>query len=469
MKQNSKRRIFCLLLALTMLFVCACTPTEDNPNSSVDTNSSSVEVSTEESKEAEGWVEGLEDLGGKYDGREFVIVTTSAAMFDSGKDTLLGKAIDRRKSLIMGKYGVDIIIREASAGNITTGMREAISKGTKYADLICAPADVLAGLANDGMLENMLALPCVDYSAGYMPKAEISEQTAGQTMYCFTGNVTMAANECTAVFFNKNTLSGMGIDPYSLVNSGAWTWSALKDVATEVAKKGNGGIYTTVDEKELTVTVYNSSGAKLVDEKDGKMVPSYDASAAAVTQSVMTELFGNEALAPQKSNEALLKEFAEGKIAMFIGKISDVEALENAKQEWGIVPIPKHSKNQKEYCTPVPSAAAGIAVPKNTGDSTFAGTMLNALFAATADSLESALKLTYVNYYFWSNDAAVMFYRICDKKIYDMGNIYSRILVVAEVGKSRLLDPTIAEISPEDLAAFDEFSKRLFVSFGGQK
>ncbi len=458
MKLSKKHRLLCLILALTTLLLCACTDGTEAPESSVSEESGTSSAPVEESKEAEGWVNGLEDIGDKYAEREFVIVTTNAALFASGGDNLLGKAIDKRRHLVMEKYGVEITVKEKSASDITQGLRDAAANGKKYADLVCAPNDILSSLAAEGLLENMHSLPCIDYEAGYMPKAEIEEQTIGNTMYSFTGSVTMAANECFAVFYNKKAITSMGSDPIELVNSGSWTWNSLYNMAETLAENNKGGIYTTVDDEQLMFAVYNSSGEKIVDEENGAAVSSYNQGIAENTRKIMNELFGNSSLAPEMNKDKVLSEFAAGKVALFVGKIGDIESLEKAKEEWGLLPIPKHSENQGRYQTPVAGTAAAIAVPKNSGDSAFVGTVLNALFAATADSLESALKLTYVNYYFWSNDAAVMLYRVCDRKIYDVGNIYSRISAVAGIGRTVLFGNEDSVITEEALASFKEFA-----------
>ncbi len=463
MKQNKKISIICLLLSLLVLFV-ACTPS-DAPESSSAEESSSSSASVDESKEAEGWVAGLEDIGERYAGREFVIVTANAALFASDGQNLLGKAVNKRRQLVSEKYGISIVVKEKSVSDITKGLREAKANGTRYADLVCAPGDMLASLAEEGLLENLQTLPCVDYNAGYMPKAEIAEQTVGQTMYTFTGSLTMAANECMAVFYNKKALAGLGYDPIELVNNGAWTWSALNSIAEELAKGGNGGVFTTLDDEELAIAVYNSSGAKLLSADDGALKPGYDVTAAEYTKKIMQNLFGNREIAPLRDAERIYDGFSSGNIGMFVGKIGDIVNFENAKQEWGLLPMPKHSETQTKHYTPMSATAAAVAVPINNGDSAFVGTVLNALFAATADSLESALKLTYVNYYFWSNDAAVMLYRVCDSKIYDMGNIYSRILAVAKVGKNPLISTGTVNVSEADLAEFESFSKKLFVRY----
>ncbi len=460
MKQKNKRRFVCLFLAFTLLIFAACTATEDVPESSLEQSATPDSTVSEISKEVEGWIDGLENPGDKYANREYVIVTTNKALFSSGSDTMLGKAIDKRRHLLMEKYGITITISEQSAADITRGLRDAAEEGSKYADLICAPADILANLSTDDLLENIHSLPCIDFDAGYMPRAEIEEQTVGNTMYCFSGSITMAANECYAVFCNKSML-----DVSKTVGNGRWTWGVLKNSVDEMIMRGEGGLASTVEYDDLTVAVYNSSGAKLLNNTDGGLVRSYNDAAAEATRKIMQGLFPEGEISIGLDREKVLADFAEGKISMFIGKIGDVEMLDKAKQEWGILPLPKHSQEQNGYYTPVCGTASAIAVPKNCGDSAFAGTMLNALFAATADSLEEALKLTYVNYYFWSNDSALMFYRICDRKIYDLGNIYSRFAPFYDVGKALLLSDSGETPDENAIADFETSSKTVFVRY----
>ncbi len=458
MKISHKYRIICLLLALLAVFAFGCAEKTDIIE---DSSAESVPPVTE-SQQPEGWIDSLEDVGNKYSDREFRIITSSEALFRaSGSDVLLGKAVGKRNDLVSGKYGITFDVLEQSSSEIRAGLKQAASNGEKYADLICAPADVLAQLANEGLLENLYSLPCIDFDAGYMPVDEMKEQSVGSTMYMFTGSLTMATNECLTLFYNKKLVHQQGIDVVELVNNNEWTWSAFNALLSEISKSAKDGIATTLTNEQLMMAIYNSSGNKLVLAEDNANV-AYDNETAALTKRIMSEIFENPTLCPSYTTEAIEKAFLAGDLAFILGRMSDVLLVDDAKSEWGVLPLPKHSEEQLEYCTPITSSAAAIAVPKNNGDSAFVGTILNALFAASSDTLEEAQRLTYVNYYFWSNDSSVMLYRMSKSKIYDIGNIYSDIPAVANIGKNLLALTEATTPSAEAKEAFRKFAEKIF-------
>ncbi len=455
MKTNHKYKAICLFLALLLLFCFGCTEEKGVVDESLSTPSQPPQA---ESQQPEGWIDGLENVGDKYNDRVFKIVTTSRALFSADDmNVLLGKAVQKRNDLVSNKYGVSFEVEERSASQIMTELKAAASKGERYADLICAPADVLAQLASGGMLENLYSLPCIDFDGGYMPKDELAEQSVNSTMYMFTGSLTMATNECLVLFYNKKLVAQQGIDPIELVNDNAWTWSTLKMLVGEIAKSAKDGIASTLNDTQLAMAVYNSSGKRLVIGSS----PAYDRDVAEVTRRIMSDIFNNEELCPSYDDTALQKEFEAGNLGFVIGQMSDVTLL-GSKCEWGVLPLPKHSEEQAEYYTPLPSDAAAVAVPCNSGDSAFVGTVLNALFAASSDTLEEAQRLTYINYYFWSNDSSVMLYRLTKSKLYDIGNIYSDLPAVAEIGKILLTSPEVLTLSDEAREAFRNFAEKIF-------
>ncbi len=455
------KRTLCLLLASSLLSLGACT--DGGVDESKDSASAPSESVADVSKDASQWVEELDIVNNKYKGKVFGIISCDNGLFFDDSETPVAKELMSRNALIEQKLGVAINCEEKTASDIEKELRQAIADGKPYANLICAPADVLARLAADGLLENLYSLPYLDLDAGYVNKDEVAAQTVSNTMYMMSGRFTMDIGATYGLFFNKELLSGIGVDPYSMVNSGNWTWSALSEAATVVSGNGVYGIDSLISETETLSAIYASCGGKLVESGAGKDATiAFDDSIATYASSLITNLFRNGDVGGNYTDNEAVKAFNNNKLAFIVARLDNVALFDDAEKEWGLVPLPKGSASQTNYVSPVSGAALAFAVPKGCEDSAFSGFMLNALLAASTDRLDKALKLTYINYHFWSNDAALMLERIGKTKATDIGVVYSSVEEVYAVAIEMLLKTDITTVPTEKADVFYAFADKLF-------
>lgn len=457
------KKICCMLLASLVLCTSACTEQGDQQggDSSIPPT---VESKPDVSMDASGWVDGLDDLNDKYKDKTFKVVSSSPSLFQDDGGTPIAKEVTARNDLIAEKLDIGISCVEKSASTIEKELRAAINSGKPYADLVCAPADVLARLAADGLLENLYSLPYVDFDAGYVNKAELEGQTVLNTMYMMSGLLTMDVGGTVGVFYNKGLLNSVGVDPYSSARNGTWTWSELETAARAVSGGSVYGIESLLEDNDTLAAIYSSCGGQLVNAGVGKeAVAVFDDSVAAYSVSLMNGVFKNgEVAGSYSSDEEAAKAFCEGKLAFLVAKLDNVGLLDGAKSEWGLVPLPKYQTSQKDYVSPVSSSAMAFAVPKGNTDSGFSGFVLNALLAASTDRLDKALKQTYVNYHFWSNDAALMLERIGDTKRVELGLVYSSEQDVYNIGMAMLIKDEITTLPADKVDAFNSFADKLF-------
>ncbi len=455
------KRTLCLLLALSAIGLSACT--DGGTDESKDSASTPTESVADVSKDASQWVDELDNVNNKYKGKNFSVISCDEGLFFDDSETPVAKELMTRNALVEQKMGISINCAEKTSAELEKELRKAIADGKAYADLICAPADVLASLAADGLLENLYSLPYMNYDAGYFNKNELASQTVNNTMYMMSGTLTMDIGATYGLFFNKQLVASVGVDPYVKVKGGNWTWSALSETATAVSTGGVYGIDSLLSEKDTLSALYASCGGKLVGNGVGKDASvAFDDSVASYASTLLTSLFKNGDVGGNYTEKEAVKAFNEGKLAFVLARLDNVALFDDSATEWGLVPLPKGSAAQEDYISPVSGGALAFAVPKGCADSAFSGFVLNALFAASTDRLDKALKLTYMNYHFWSNDAALMLERIGKTKSVDLGVVYSSVSEVYAVGVEMLLMQDITAVPMEKVQAFNAVADKLF-------
>ena len=462
MKPDIAKKLLCLVVAACLACFTACGG-GGNSQDSADTSSSVESNESVAVKDGSEWIEGLDNAGGRYNGKQFNIVSVSPTLFYDESDNPISRAISDRNGLLQQYFDISINCIEKDAETIQDQLGNAYDNGEAYADLICAPISVLASLAADELLENIYSLPYLDLSADYINKAELDRQTVNNTAYMYSGGITNSLNAGVGIFYNKALVNAAGTDPVQLAKAGTLTWSSLLTMVQGVAERDAYGIDSLLPEAELFVAVYGSSGEGLISAGNGEAAKSvYSGDAAKTTSNIMESIFKNPKYSAGYDAENAVRAFNNGNLGFIVATMDSVSLFDDCKAEWGLIPLPKHSTEQTQYSSFLSNNALAVAVPRGCKDSAFSGFVLNALLAASANNVEEALKTTYVNYHFWSNDAAVMLNVIDRTKKTDIGVAYSSIQEVASVGTAVLRKEKNQKVSDDALKAFDDFAAGLF-------
>lgn len=463
MRKKAWLKILCLYLCFAVLLSFGGCSGGEEGNSSAD--ESSV---TESSVTLDDRLNALDKLDGKYAGKEYKIVTTSMSLFKSEGEgeTPLDKAVNKRYQLIAQSLDIAITVREMTESQI----ENALKSNTLDAHLVCASSEFLAKMANRGYLENMSSLPYFDRNASYAPVKEIKAQTVSGKLFTVASPATLSLSSAVVIFYDKALLNAVGADPVQAVNNGTWTWDTLIDMAESTVNAGaKEGIASLSDADELIGAVYTSSGNGFISTEYDTPEIAYSSATASAVSRIYERLFDNEELCTNAGEDEALKSFINGNTAFLVARLDNVVKINGDDgggklSEWGVVPMPKHSEAQASYYSPVSSVAAVAAVPKGCDDSAFAGYMLNALFAASTENLDTNLKSTYINYYFWSNDSAVMLDLIDKTLFYDIGILFSSIQEINNIAAGHLQSKD-ALYYPED-DDIDAFNDRVNELFG---
>lgn len=452
-----KQKIICLLLCLSLLCLAAC---GDN-SEAVSGDVSSVAPDNTSSKSDSQWIEGLDNANGKYSGETISIISTSKSLFYSEENDPLGRAVTKRNLLLQQYLDLNVSCTEKSSDKLASELEAAIKNGTQYADLICAPISTLSKLAANGLLENIYTLPYLDLEAAYVDGNALSEQTALNTAYMYSGELTGSINACVGLFYNKAAVEAAGVDPAALAKDGNLTWDALTAMVQSAVSDGVRGIDSLLGEEALALAVYGSSGSGFVTSDGTGVSAAYNSEAGAATARIIKELFSDPKYSSQYDYTTAADMFKKGKIAFLLADMSSVSLFDGGT-EWGLIPLPKHSTEQESYASFVGNNALAIAVPRGCKDSGFSAFALNALLAASSGALNGALKTTYINYHFWSNTAAVMLNVICETSKFDLGVCYSGQSAVSAVSVTPITRKDGAYPSESAVEEFSAFAKKLF-------
>lgn len=461
MKQNIKKKLLCAVLAASTLLLPACggtAPAEESSSADESTEAPAESIAVPEN--TDGWIAELDNAGGKYSGQSASIISVSGELFQNEEENPLARAVTRRNELVQQYMGVSASCEVKKADEVYSRVKVAFGADTACADLICAPVSVLSRLAAEGMLENLYSLPYLDLDAPYIDKTALAQQTVGDTLYFYSGPVTNSANSAVGVFFNRKLAESAGVDLFALAKSGGFTWDALKNAASAVSAAGADGIAVMLDDTALSTAIYGSSGRSIFAANGGVLERAADAAAAEKTAAVIEELFKNPDCAVVYGKDEAAEAFKKGRLGFVVATLDCASLFEGAESEWGLLPLPKHSEAQKSYSSLISGSALALAVPRGSKDSGFSGFLLNALLAASAGVMEEALKTTYVNYYFWSNDAAVMLNTVCATAGYDLGVLYGGVPALAAAGVYTVT--STEEPEEETLNEFKDVAGKMF-------
>lgn len=454
-----KQKFVCLLLCFTVLFFTACGAESGGQSDDASDETSEHKVSDVASE----WIEGLDDADGKYEGETISIISTSKSLFYGDESDPLARAVTKRNALLQRYLELNVSCTEKSADKLAAELEAAINNGTQYADLICAPMSALGKLAAKGLLENIYTLPYLDLDAAYIDDGELTGQTVLNTAYMYSGELTGSINACVGLFYNKAVVEAAGFDPVKLARGGSLTWDALAAMVQAVADGGTRGIDSLLGTEELVAAIYGSSGSALVSAADGEQAAcAYDQDVGEATVRIKKELFENAKYSSQYDYDTAAEMFKNGKLGFLVANMSSVSLFDGGGSEWGLLPLPKHSTEQEGYTSFVGSDALAIAVPRGCADSGFSGFALNALLAASSGLINDAFETTYINYHFWSNNAAVMLDDIYKAAVFDIGVIYSSQTAVAGIGITPIVRKNGASPTESAVEEFNGFVKKLF-------
>ena len=376
---------------------------------------------------AQQWLDTLETRN--YEGYRFTVATTLQYSFVPEEESgLISTAVYERNRMVEEKYNITIVEKIYDKEQLLTEQKKAALSGKAIGDVITAPGEQLAVLADNNLLINLYSLPYFDPLSDYMQLDLVKASTVAHTMYAMYGSVTDVSNHLWAVFYNKEMLEDLDLtDPYERVTQGDWTWDAFLDMANTAAGETvddnspdpESDIYGFAsyfsdeeDDDGLFHAVWQSSGEKYlgdtywVDKLTIAVSPDITETLKATLKAVT---YRNGARFNGTGAQAL-EAFTDGRLLFYVYEMSIAAAMGESGISWGIVPMPKLTAQQEDYHCWVDPQTLALGVAASVPDTERTGIILNALCAASFGTVSQAIEETYLNYYLTNNSAAVMLF-----------------------------------------------------------
>lgn len=373
------KRILAVILMLTLissLFV-SC----DNGDVSDDGNDTEEPAGiTETTGEPAPLVGELDIPDERFDGYEFVIFTGAPvyinyceADFEEPSDDAYQNALYKRNLTVEELLGVDIkqytVVREDRFNTYNTVvLADSRDFNVAFMATFQAATAVFSGLTLD--INDYLY---IDLTEDWWDQASVEQLSIGGKTYMVAGEVLYSDKECIWMqFFMKDVIKEYGLEnPYQLVDSGEWTMDKMiemMDVASnDIDGNGimlNNDMFGLVTHDENYPALWIAGGEKLVKlTEEGEFELTWNSDRFNNVYTKLQTLMGNRENVANNMGYIVQSILSKG--TLFANAVtSDIKgSLRNGEYDFGIIPLPKYDRDQKEYYTMVAAQADLMVIP----------------------------------------------------------------------------------------------------------
>lgn len=404
---------------------------------------------TEEERAVKDYVLELSE-GASYEGKTFAYMGGRDENFPTKEEEtgdIRSDALFKRQRDIEDIYGIEWenILVDGSDEAADQMINEVMAGGDSY-DLVNGYVrSVGRPTLNARVLMDVQELDHLDLDREWWNQAMWDSYALDGKLFFLLGPINVCHySDSHIVIFNKSVTEMYGIedsDLYDSVKDGSWTIDKMFEVASAIPENSSGtGTYRYINPcgraflyaAGYSITKYDEDGSPYVEEKlprefsdlSDKMVPVFtDASQTA---------FANE-----RKHENMETKFGENEDELFdddrgLFMFPNTGAVEYMRQydvPFGILPMPKLSQSQKNYCCLSESFGGGstgaVYVPKTVRDPEMVGRITESMAALSQIYVKDAYynKLLKGQGIF-DMESADMLDIIFESKVFDMADLY---------------------------------------------
>ncbi|MCQ2427396.1 MAG: extracellular solute-binding protein [Clostridia bacterium] len=393
-----------LILVIWTLLLTACSA--ENPGSETTEAAATLPpvpgVTTAVSTDTERLTPNIGSVN--FGGHVFNVLTrgTSSATWysrdifaESITGDIIGDAVYTRNTRMEEKYGFKV----AEKGSKTPAAAAAasIGSGNDEYDMFCFKIkDDITGLILKGFLNNLNGVSAMNLDRPYYDQNSRKAFSIAGRLFLVTGDMLTMDNDATrCVLFNKALFKEAKIENevggtfYGLMDRGLWTLDAMEKAALVVTSDLNGdGVMDLSDRWGVAssafnaLALYNASG-KLMFEKDADDIPYFTAGTEGSLEAfsrAITFLNSNFCRHYTDAYTEGIPQFKEGTLLFYSAQLADVPLLRGMEFDFGIIPLPKFSADQKSYFSTVTTYGSNcIAIPSSVQDTERAGSIIEVL------------------------------------------------------------------------------------------
>ncbi len=380
-------RYLCLLLALLMVastFI-ACGESIDSGDSKDSATGPAVtEAETDPVEDA------LTELRAEvnWDGKDFGIlyvnefgfteeVEAEQSVTDQSSSAVINDAVFERNSLFEDYCNLTFVLIPVANSAVTSRIQGEVQTGTGDFQLITTTTDVAASNATSGFLYNYLDLD-IDYENEWWDAGTLEFALDGRVFF-MDGPFNIVDDDVTFVLmFNKELREQYKIaNPYDTVRAGDWTLSYFNSIVSQLATENGDGKWDENDTYGFSTpgsignTFFYGAGLQYVansremDAPELVLAEKMDQAleVLSIARSIVHE--NNSTYVAPHGQEALSRDvFVEGRSLFYCEAASYLRALNaNMEREYGVIPVPKFNKEQKDYTTWRHSIGSTLSIP----------------------------------------------------------------------------------------------------------
>ena len=476
-------RIASLLLALLMLATSAiaCGGAKDPDTTTAattaatngdaaDTTTAATEVTTEAPKYPalpEKNMQGFEMRFLNYDD-SYLTWAVNQLDADGITGDLLSDAIYERNARVEETY--NCVISETLIARPDSELAALVQSGDVNAEIVMLYDETVVSHYTSGRLLTWDVLSYVDFEQPYWSWDATQTFNIGDKTFAATGDFSLSQSTRSFVLlFNKNMYNELGLteDMYQLVRDGKWTTEKLVAIAEHAAHDLNGDGAMKIEDDRFGITgaiklyfgsLVTGAGVKYIDlNEEGNPVFALAGNeyASTVLSDILAKHNGNHVYVQvvdgihNGSNES--KTAFMNNQTLFQGtSMKAVPNYRDMSSDIGILPFPKYSEEQENYCA-LTSGGAMAAIPTTLSEDSFenVGLILEALSRDSHEGVVDVYKETMLkSKYSRDENSADMLDIIFASAVYDMGlsvfpsDTYYRYMEIFMKGKDTFASTT---------------------------
>ncbi len=440
------KKLFALILAVLTLALplisCGNTgsaPGDDTGIHSGDTNGEDTGTSAPETEK-----EVLEIPDEKFTDIDFTILVNenynwnfAAADFDEPSDEPLENALYQRNIAVEEMLGCTISQSVSTTyDSIATDFQTAVEAGDPDAfdaaslNLLHCGTNVGAGRCYD-----LSAFQYLDLSKSWWDINSVEQLAIGGKNYMVGGDILYSDKELLwLIFFTKQMITDLGLEnPYELVANNQWTWDKMMEMIGKAAYDENAnGVYDDADTYGLCTHDYHypamwvAAEQRLVRlDEDGMPYQTWGEESFVTAYEKIVELSTMEGVR-DNSDAFIITKMKEGK-TLFAGEVVGwISGYRDNEYDFGLLPVPKYSADQKEYYTLACQQADLLVVGNNQNDTYSTGIILEAMAAKgqeimTPTYYEKQLQSRHSR----DEESSAMLDIIFKNRVYDIGTMFN--------------------------------------------
>ena len=387
-----------LLIILAYLFIfAACSDKPDSKNMESETQESPKNDLGESEKTTEPEFEiPAKDMGGK----EFTVITSGwwdwppLEVHDLCPEEYLGEPLNdaayQRRLKIEENYNCAInqVSGSYEPNDDVAKIQKSVRAGDHVYDIAMVRGINFTTLLTGNNLVDLNELENIDFDRPWWRKKCSDALLLGGKRHGVSGNIsTTEVSLASLMCFNKNIIKDHGFaSPYELVENGDWTFDKLIEMAKQIAGDLDGdGKMTEADmwginyDRDYVWNLLNAFGVNVI-KLDSGGFPSItldEGENLYKIQNTFAQLFDESYSSNWRRIEAA---FTSNRTLFRFAWALHVVDLRGEEVDFGIIPLPKYNKEQKEYLPNIYGLGLNIiCVPTTNEDMENTGLFLDVL------------------------------------------------------------------------------------------